>query len=305
MSSATTQLDRQFCVHCSNRMMNMTSLDTCVGDLLPSAVGQPGTETELVVALELRITPADEVTEGLLAVRSGTEAPLPAYRGDEPTYVLSLLGYDGDVLVEESFTVSFFYSGPVVEGVDYSGDGVDEFDLSVRLPFLNGMSHVQIRHGDQVIHTEDLPVATVHGTVTTAGIPIADAQVTLHGPGNERAMARTSTASEFVLAVTVPGQYTLSVDPLDPNMFPGERLVVLTLGDSYREDFDLQTAGSIDGSVLDALGAPVTEAWIYPDVFEPPYYKVQETASISCQRWILVRTPSPSTLQGTGIGTST
>ena len=274
MSYAGAPEPRGFCIHCQARLNQMPLLTECaIGLQALSTNGGMNTTEEMVVVLELLIFRDGSVEERDVGVRFGTPASLP-WSDSLGAYTLRIIDIGGNTAYEEKFNVFFGYTGPVLPGVDYSNILYDEFLLSVRIPFVYGMYSVMLHYGDQLIYTRTLPVATIQGAVTAGGVPVAGALISARGP--DFASARTDDQGRYVIAVTEPGQYFLSVEPADPNLMPAYQTIQVELEQVYTVDFTLEVGGSIAGRVTDAAGNPVTEAWIYPQVWEPPYYKVNE-----------------------------
>ena len=274
MSYAGAPGPRAFCIHCQAQLKKMPILTECAAGLQTlSTEGEMNEEKKIVIILELTISKDGSVIERDVGVRPGTTAPFP-WPNPLGAYTLRIIDVDGNTMYEQSFDLFFGYTGPVLPGVDYTNIQYDNFLLSVRIPFLYGMHSVFLTHGGQPIYTRVLPVATIRGTVKAEEGPIVGAFVTARGPSF--VWARTDDQGRYVIAVTEPGLYYINVEPADPNLMPIYQTVEVELEQVYTLDFVLNVGGSISGRVTDAAGNPVTEAWIYPQVLEPPYYKVNE-----------------------------
>jgi len=263
-----------FCAHCQAHLASLARLNCLATSPTSLSSESPAQETDRRVAiLELLVHSDDAVTSRRVDVAVARPGPLP-HPSSSGAYTLRLATDAGESLYSESFDIYFFVHGPVYEEGIPLGMEYDPFLLSTAVPFIAGMQSVTLHHKDQLIFSKELPLTTIRGTVTAGGTPVEGALVFARGP--DFTSTRTDDEGRYVLSVTEPGPYSLGVQPTDPNHMPAYQTILVSLEQVYVVDFDLGVGGSIAGRVTDATGNPVTEVWIYPDVYEPPYYQVDD-----------------------------
>ncbi len=279
MANATST-NATFCYHCQKRMESMTRFSCAPVEaqtaLTLSSNGDL-TNAKRMIYIDLYVTPDDEVTEDFIEIEEGEFRPFP-YCNPDGAYNFLVYDINSSVVSQYSFDLYFDYAEP-----PHEEDGsvvahvvpVGSFTLSVGIPFTAGMYSVALTHNQNPIYSRVLPVSTIIGAITTLeGELISDAVITARGPDFE--FTRSDAQGRYVLAITESGEYIVTVQPSDPNLMPTSQTIQVELEQVYTLDFTLERSGSIAGRVTDAAGNPVTEAWIHPQVFEPPYYKTSE-----------------------------
>jgi hypothetical protein len=105
--------------------------------------------------------------------------------------------------------------------------------------------------------------ASLSGTVTVSGEPLAGVVVTLTGPDGT---VGTTTAADgtYVFDGVLPGDHTVRVTPPDGYRADGRetRGVTVEAEDLTDLDFGLSRPGSVGGTVTDDAGAPVADATV-------------------------------------------
>lgn len=105
--------------------------------------------------------------------------------------------------------------------------------------------------------------ASLSGTVTAGGEPVAGAVVTMTGPGGT---VSTVTAADgtYVFDDVPPGDHTVAATPPDGYRAdgPGSRDATVGAEDVTGVDFALARPGSVGGTVTDAAGDPVGDVTI-------------------------------------------
>jgi hypothetical protein len=64
---------------------------------------------------------------------------------------LAVVDAEGATLWSQAFGLYYNYSGPVLLGVDYGGISYDAVDVSFRIPYAQGMSALELYHGEHLI----------------------------------------------------------------------------------------------------------------------------------------------------------
>jgi uncharacterized protein YegP (UPF0339 family) len=107
----------------------------------------------------------------------------------------------------------------------------------------------------------------VHGTVTRGQVPVPGLTVRAvegqGGPaqGAEAARATTARDGTYELTLARGGRYRFELLPTPKGLPALERGVVVSEGEDNTVDFTLQR-GLIEGSILDAQGRPLEDAWV-------------------------------------------
>ena len=105
--------------------------------------------------------------------------------------------------------------------------------------------------------------ASVSGTVTVGGEPVAGVVVTLTGPDG-RVGTTTAADGTYVFDGVLPGDHTVRVTPPDGYraVGPDTRDVTVEAENLADVDFTLSRPGSIGGAVTDDVGDPVPDATV-------------------------------------------
>lgn len=187
----------------------------------------------------------------------------------------------GTVLWSQSFPVYFDYSGPVIEGMDYSKIRYDQVFVSFKIPHDSRMKSLQLwyRPKNKIVFWKQLPgFSPIKGGVTSHnGLPAKGAMVILIQDKKTVSSTHTDENGEYTFSEVSPGEYEILVDPpAYQNVMKGY-IKGLNLGDDkiLSVNFSLEPCGSIAGKITDRNGKPVTEAWAQIVGFETPRYHVQ------------------------------
>jgi hypothetical protein len=133
--------------------LNCGSLAYAPG-LAPSGPTQDASQT--LIDANLAVHPDDAVDEERVSMTRGrptADSVLQALDGD---YTLAVVDAGGATVWSQAFGLYYDYSGPVLLGVDYGGISYDAADVSFRIPHTQGMSVLELYHGEDLIYSRTL-----------------------------------------------------------------------------------------------------------------------------------------------------
>jgi PKD repeat protein len=151
MSYADAPDPRIFCTHCTAHLAIQSNLK-CHSPPLPI-------ERE-IVSVSLKVYPDDRVSEDKIIL---TEGRPTSSQKDGNGYELRILDSEKKTAWNRSLNIYFDYSGPMVDGVDYSKIRFDSFDLSYRIPYEHTMKTLELYHGPVKIFSKELDFCNNNG----------------------------------------------------------------------------------------------------------------------------------------------
>ncbi|MFC2030025.1 formylglycine-generating enzyme family protein [Chloroflexota bacterium] len=126
--------------------------------VLTSGVDSSSAASERVIDAGLFIYQDDSVIEERVFVGEGIPTKDSVLQNQAGDYTLEVTDANGAVRWSQAFEVYFDYGGPVVLGVDYSGVDYDAVFVSYRVPFEQGMTTLNLYHGENLIFSRPLPL---------------------------------------------------------------------------------------------------------------------------------------------------
>lgn len=106
-------------------------------------------------------------------------------------------------------------------------------------------------------------MATIKGVVTRDGVPLPGADVCcIQGREAQSASETTDEKGEYQITGVPPGTYQLGAGSEEAGAFTIGRKVTVAEGETTRADFELELAGEIAGTVVDADGQPVPGVFV-------------------------------------------
>lgn len=186
----------------------------------------------------------------------------------------------GTVLWSQPFPIDFDYTGPVIEGIDYSEIRYDRVFVSFRIPYEPRMKSLQLWHKDKLIFFKELPkFYPINGVITDyKGKPVERVFVQLGGVMSGSTF--TDPDGNYSFSELKEGSYSIIVSPSGKlNLMSESKEVELSSEETITINFTLQPCGSIAGKITDVQGNPLIEAWAQIVGFETPQYHVQKDGS--------------------------
>jgi hypothetical protein len=102
-------------------------------------------------------------------------------------------------------------------------------------------------------------LASIHGTVTRKGKPVADTE--LQGPGVPE-VVRSDATGAYKIEGLPPGEVRFIAWSLGQRAFAQEKVVKVAAGEDKQVDIDLDCAGAVRGTVVDESGKPVPGVYV-------------------------------------------
>jgi hypothetical protein len=156
MSYANAPEPRAFCQHCTDHLSTVEELQ-CHSPQMP--VEGP------VIDVSFRIYRNGSITmEKILKTEGRATVP----RQGVATSALRISGEENQTLAWVPFNAYFDYTGPVVDGVDYSGIQLDFVGLNLRVPYDEKVRTLEVYHAGTPVYSSALDFCNNNGTCDTA-----------------------------------------------------------------------------------------------------------------------------------------
>jgi hypothetical protein len=129
-----------------------------LADAPGSAPGGPTQDASLtLIDVNLAVRPDDAVDEERVSITKGRPTAGSVLQALDGDYTLAVVDADGATVWSQAFGLYFDYGGPVLLGADYGGISYDDADVSFRIPYAQGMSVLELHHGEDLIYSRALP----------------------------------------------------------------------------------------------------------------------------------------------------
>jgi hypothetical protein len=113
----------------------------------------PLVSADKIISISLAVNKNNTVEERNLSISNGRPT---LFYNQHGIYPLVVQDKDGKTIWNQSLNIYFDYSGPVLEGVDYSNLSTDTYSLYVNIPYDTQMHTLQLQKENQILFSAQI-----------------------------------------------------------------------------------------------------------------------------------------------------